>query len=162
VADLSCILAERVGFDKKTLFWFRIGALLHDVGKLIVPMEVLNKPGRLNDDEWLIMRRHPEAGVELLVDIEFPWDVRPMIRNHHEQWNGRGYPDALAGEDIPLSARILCIADVYDALTTTRPYRIGFTHEKAVGIMREMDGHFDPALFQVFLEWGEAHMQKVA
>ena len=137
VADLACTLAARAGFDEKTLFWFRIGALLHDVGKLIVPQEVLNKPGKLDEDEWRVMRRHPEAGVELLADIEFPWDVRPMVRNHHEKWNGTGYPDGLAGNEIPLSARILCIADVYDALTTTRSYRAGYSHEKAVQIMTE-------------------------
>jgi putative nucleotidyltransferase with HDIG domain len=158
VSNVACELAIRAGFDEKTLFWFRIGALLHDVGKLIVPQEVLNKPGRLNEDEWRIMKRHPEAGVELLADIEFPWDIRPMVRNHHERWDGCGYPDALAGENIPLSARILCIADVYDALTTTRSYRTGFAHERAVEIMTENNatGHFDPAMFDLFLEWAAA------
>lgn len=155
VADLACILARQAGFDDATLFWFRIGALLHDVGKLIVPQEVLNKPGKLDEDEWRILRRHPEAGVELLADIEFPWDVRPMVRNHHEKWDGTGYPDGLAGTDIPLSARILAIADVYDALTTTRSYRAGYSHDKAVWIMSENaeSGHFDPELFELFLSW---------
>jgi putative nucleotidyltransferase with HDIG domain len=155
VANVACALAERAGFDGKTLFWFRIGALLHDVGKLIVPEEVLNKPGRLNEEEWRIMKRHPEAGVELLADIEFPWDIRPMVRNHHERWDGCGYPDNLAGESIPMSARILCVADVYDALTTTRSYRSGFDHNRAVEIMVENNatGHFDPAVFDLFLAW---------
>jgi putative nucleotidyltransferase with HDIG domain len=155
VAEVACALAERAGFDSKTMFWFRIGALLHDVGKLIVPQEVLNKPGRLNEEEWRIMKRHPEAGVELLADIEFPWDIRPMVRNHHERWDGCGYPDRLAGESIPVSARILCIADVYDALTTTRSYRGGFPHDRAVEIMVENNatGHFDPAIFDMFLDW---------
>jgi putative nucleotidyltransferase with HDIG domain len=159
VADMACLLAERAGFDQKTLFWFRIGALLHDVGKLIVPKEVLNKPAPLDDDEWRIMKRHPQAGVELLADIDFPWDVRPMVRNHHERWDGKGYPDELAGESIPLSARILCIADVYDALTTDRAYRKGFDHDRAVQIMTENNaqGHFDPTLFPLFLEWAAAH-----
>ncbi len=116
---------------------------------------MLNKPGRLNDDEWRVMKRHPEAGVELLADIDFPWDVRPMVRNHHERWDGAGYPDGLAGTDIPLPARILCIADVYDALTTTRSYRAGFSHEKTMRIMSETaEGHFDPELFALFLDWG--------
>ena len=159
VADLACILAERIGFDERTMFWFRIGALLHDVGKLIVPQEVLNKPGKLDDYEWRIMRLHPEAGVELLADIEFPWDVRPMVRSHHEKWDGTGYPDGLAGDALPLSARILTIADVYDALTTTRSYRAGFSHEKTVRIMTEdaARGHFDPAIFPLFLEWAASH-----
>jgi putative nucleotidyltransferase with HDIG domain len=159
VADVACVLAESAGFDTKTLFWFRIGALLHDVGKLIVPREVLNKAGPLNDDEWRIMKRHPEAGVELLADIDFPWDVRSMVRNHHERWDGTGYPDQLAGESIPLSARILCIADVYDALTTNRSYRKGFDHDRAVRIMAENNakGHFDPAIFELFIKWADAH-----
>lgn len=155
VAEVACQLARRVGFDERTLFWFRIGALLHDVGKLIVPSSVLNKPGRLTEEEWSVMQQHPEAGVALLADIDFAWDVRPMVRNHHERWDGLGYPDRLAGEAIPLSARILCIADVYDALTTTRPYRDGFPHERAVQVMTEMcaAGHFDPVLFDTFLAW---------
>lgn len=164
VADLACALAERAGFDSKTLFWFRIGALLHDVGKLIVPVEILNKPGRLDEDEWRIMKRHPEAGVELLAGIDFPWDIRPMVRNHHERWDGYGYPDALAAQAIPMAARILCIADVYDALTTTRSYRGGFDHDRAVEIMIENNatGHFDPEIFALFIEWAEAHHQSEA
>ena len=159
VANVACELAERAGFDTKTMFWFRIGALLHDVGKLIVPQEVLNKAGPLDDDEWRIMKRHPEAGVELLADIDFPWDIRPMVRNHHERWDGKGYPDGLGGEAIPLSARILCIADVYDALTTTRSYRAGFNHNRAVDIMSENNakGHFDPTIFSLFVQWAAAH-----
>lgn len=155
VADVACRLAERAGFDAQTLFWFRIGALLHDVGKIVVPSDVLNKPGKLSEDEWRVMTRHPEAGVALLADIDFAWDIRPMVRNHHERWDGRGYPDGLAGEAIPLAARLLCLADVYDALTSTRPYRDGFSHQKTVTIMTEMlhEGHFDPALFALFLEW---------
>ncbi len=94
VADLACALAAKAGFDETSLFWFRIGALLHDVGKLIVPAEVLNKPGKLTDEEWALMRQHPAAGVEMLADIEFPWDVAPMVRSHHERWDGKGYPTA--------------------------------------------------------------------
>ena len=164
VADVACAIAELVGFDPQTMFWFRIGALLHDVGKLIVPVEILNKPGRLDEDEWRIMKRHPEAGVELLAGIEFPWDIRPMVRNHHERWDGCGYPDRLAGKAIPLSARILCIADVYDALTTTRSYRKGFDHDQAVQIMTENNatGHFDPEMFDLFLAWALNHRQAAA
>lgn len=164
VADLACILAARADFSDKKLFWFRIGALLHDVGKLIVPQEILNKPGKLDAEEWRMMQRHPEAGVELLADIEFPWDVRPMVRNHHEKWDGTGYPDRLAGLDIPLSARILCIADVYDALTTTRSYRPSFSHEQAVAMMTENNaaGHFDPDLFKLFLEWSATRQPAAA
>jgi putative nucleotidyltransferase with HDIG domain len=153
VADRACALASAVGFDDGTLLWFRMGALLHDVGKIVVPPEILNKPGPLTPEERAVMERHPDAGVDLINDLEFPWDVRPMVRHHHEAWDGSGYPAHLAGEEIPLSARILCVADVYDALATDRPYRKAFPHEKTMQIMQGDAGHiFDPALFSVFRE----------
>jgi putative nucleotidyltransferase with HDIG domain len=155
VAFFACVLADSAGFSARSLFWFRIGALLHDIGKIIVPTEVLNKPGKLTEEEWAIMKRHPEAGLELVADIDFPGDIRAIIRNHHERWDGTGYPDRLAGEAIPLAARILCVADVYDALTTTRSYRPGLTHARAAEIMRSSPGQFDPELLDTFLEWAE-------
>ncbi len=152
VADLSGAIWSRVGGgDAMSLFWFRIGALLHDVGKLMVPAEVLNKAGQLNDAEWLLMKQHPTAGVELLADVEFPWDVRPIVESHHERWDGRGYPHGLSGENIPLTARVLCIADVYDALTSKRSYKQAFNHEEAMEIMRgDVGTEFDPDLFGIF------------
>ncbi|HEY4129082.1 MAG TPA: HD domain-containing phosphohydrolase [Gemmatimonadaceae bacterium] len=151
VANYACALARDVGFDDITMFWFRIGALLHDVGKIVVPIEILNKPGRLTPDEREIMERHAPAGAELLADIDFPWDVLPMVRGHHERWDGTGYPDKLAGENIALSARITCLADVFDALTTDRPYRPGFTRDEALKMMAGDSGKlFDPELFVRF------------
>lgn len=152
VADLASALWARVGAgDDASLFWFRIGALLHDVGKLMVPAEVLNKQEPLSDDEWALMRRHPAAGVELLADIDFPWDVRPIVESHHERWDGTGYPHGLAGEAIPLSARVLCIADVYDALTTKRSYKDALSHDDAMRAMRrDVGAQFDPTLFAAF------------
>jgi putative nucleotidyltransferase with HDIG domain len=151
VADYACAVARALDFDESTLFWFRIGALLHDVGKIAVPSEVLNKPGRLTPDERALMESHPVAGVELLKDVQFPWDVLPMVRSHHERWDGAGYPDRLAAESIPLNARILAVADVYDALTTDRPYRPAFTHEQAMRMMRDDSNKaFDPAVFVAF------------
>ena len=155
VAFFSCVLAESAGFNSRSLFWFRIGALLHDIGKIIVPTEVLNKPGKLTSEEWAIMKRHPEAGLELVADIDFPGDIRSIIRNHHERWDGTGYPDGLKGDQIPFAARILCVADVYDALTTTRSYRPGLTHARAAEIMRSSAGQFDPKLLETFLNWAE-------
>jgi HD-GYP domain-containing protein (c-di-GMP phosphodiesterase class II) len=97
------------------------------------------------------MESHPVAGVELLKDVEFPWDVLPMVRSHHERWDGKGYPDRLTGEAIPLHARVLALADVFDALTTDRPYRRAFTPQEALRMMREDCGTaFDPTLFPVF------------
>ncbi len=115
-------------------------------------MEVLNKPGSLNEDEWKIMRRHPEAGVELLVDIEFPWDVRPMIRNHHERWDGTGFPKGRKGEEIPLPARIVAIVDSYHALISDRPYRKAMSHEEAIQVLKEGAGYqWDPFLTDIFI-----------
>jgi len=171
VADLACALWERVSVgDATSRFWFRIGALLHDVGKLLVPAEVLNKPGRLTDDEWALVRGHPSAGVELLADIEFPWDVCPIVQSHHERWDGKGYPAGLAGEAIPLTARVVCIADVYDALTSRRSYKEPFSHEEAMVAMRAERGRgFDPELFDHFEEimrdcggWSPASDESVA
>jgi len=155
VAFFACVLADSAGFDSRALFWFRIGALLHDIGKIIVPTDVLNKPGKLTPEEWKLMKRHPEAGLELVADIDFPGDIRSIIRSHHERWDGTGYPDGLAGEAIPFSARILCVADVYDALTTTRSYRPALNHERAAQIMRDSPGQFDPKLLDTFLNWAQ-------
>ena len=156
VAFFACVLADSTGMDSRSLFWFRLGALLHDIGKIIVPSEVLNKGGELSQEEWAIMKRHPEAGLELVADIDFPGDVRAIIRNHHERWDGTGYPDGLAGEEIPFAARILCVADVYDALTTARSYRESLSHERAAEEMRASKGQFDPQLLETFLGWAES------
>jgi putative nucleotidyltransferase with HDIG domain len=153
VAFFACVLADSTGMDSRSLFWFRLGALLHDIGKIIVPTEVLNKAGNLSEEEWAIMKRHPEAGLELVADIDFPGDVRAIIRNHHERWDGLGYPDGLAGEEIPFAARILCVADVYDALTTARSYRDSLSHPRAAQVMRSSPGQFDPHLLETFLDW---------
>ncbi|MFL5576247.1 MAG: HD domain-containing phosphohydrolase, partial [Gemmatimonadaceae bacterium] len=151
VADLACSLARAAGMDDRSLFWFRIGALLHDVGKLVVPTEVLNKPGSLTEEEWALVRSHPRAGVEMLSEVDFPWDVVPIVESHHERWDGAGYPRGLAGEAIPLTARILCIADVYDALTSERSYKRAMSHDEAMRVMRADVGHvFDPSLFARF------------
>jgi putative nucleotidyltransferase with HDIG domain len=151
VAAYACALATASGMDTAHLRWFRMGALLHDVGKIVVPSSILNKPGRLTTEEWAIMKRHPQAGVHLLREIEFPWDIRPMVRHHHEHWDGGGYPDGLSGDDIPLSARILCLADVFDALTSDRSYRAGLAPAEALSIMADDCGRiFDPTLFKTF------------
>jgi putative nucleotidyltransferase with HDIG domain len=152
-AATAAELAARAGIDEKSLFWFRIGALLHDVGKLVIPTEVLNKPGRLTEEEWALVVRHPAAGVEMLAEVDFPWDVRPMVRHHHERWDGGGYPDGLRGEDIPLAARILFVADAYDAMTTGRLYRAGLKHSQALDELDRCAGsQFDPLVVTALRE----------
>lgn len=150
VAGYACRIAELAGLPEREMPWFRMGAFLHDVGKTEVPGEILNKPGRLTDEERATMERHTVIGDEMLSTIEFPWDIRPMVRSHHERWDGTGYPDGLAKEEIPLTARILRIADVYDALTTTRSYRRPLSSEEALAIMEDDIASFDPDLFQIF------------
>jgi diguanylate cyclase (GGDEF)-like protein/putative nucleotidyltransferase with HDIG domain len=153
VADLTSAIAQRMGIAGQTVFWYRVGALLHDIGKLVIPADLLNKPGRLSEDEWALVRRHPVAGAEMLADVDFPWDVRPIVECHHECWDGSGYPHGLSGERIPLAARIVCVADVYDVLTSDRSFKRALAHDEALEVMRRDVGRqFDPAVFRAFEE----------
>jgi diguanylate cyclase (GGDEF)-like protein/putative nucleotidyltransferase with HDIG domain len=153
VADLACAIATRMGVSAQTVFWYRVGALLHDIGKLMIPADVLNKPGRLSEEEWALVRRHPSAGAEMLADVDFPWDVRPIVECHHECWDGSGYPHGLSGERIPLAARIVCVADVYDVLTSDRSFKRALAHGEALDVMRRDVGRqFDPAVLRAFEE----------
>ena len=128
-------------------------ALLHDIGKIGISARILDKPGRLNDDEYATIRQHPAIGDTILSPIEAFKPIIPTVRQHHERWDGRGYPDGLAGDDIVLEARILAVADVYDAMTSDRPYRQGMPLSRAMQIIREEAGHqFDPAVVNIFLE----------
>ncbi len=127
------------------------GALLHDIGKLGVPDYVLLKPGRLTDEEFAKIKRHPEIGAAILENVKFPWPVLPVVRHHHERWDGGGYPNGLRGEEIPRTARILAVADAYDALTTSRSYRSAWTHEAALAEIRLGAGtQFDPDVVEGF------------
>jgi putative nucleotidyltransferase with HDIG domain len=127
-------------------------ATLHDVGKLYTPREILNKPGRLTDEEFEVIRRHPVDGAAMLVDVEGAPEIVAIVRSHHERLDGRGYPDGLAGEDIPLGARIIAVADTFDALTSTRSYRPAATHKRALDILRKEAGaQLDGAAVAAFL-----------
>jgi putative nucleotidyltransferase with HDIG domain len=132
VASYAVAVARALGVDEHEQTTVRIGAYLHDVGKVKVPHEILNKPGRLTREEFETIQMHPVWGVELLATVEFPWDIKPIIRWHHEKHDGTGYPDRLKGDEIPTNAQIIGVADVYDALTTTRSYRPAMTHAEAV------------------------------
>jgi putative nucleotidyltransferase with HDIG domain len=150
VATYAVDVARALGFDDDALTTMRLGAYLHDVGKVKIPHEILNKPGRLTDEEFGIMKQHTVWGVELLAGIEFPWDIKPMIRSHHEKMDGTGYPDRLKGDEIPISAQIICVADVYDALTTTRSYRPAMTHAEAVAEMARTRHWWRPDVYAAF------------
>jgi putative nucleotidyltransferase with HDIG domain len=166
VADVACALAVADGISGQALFWFHMGALLHDVGKIGLPAEVLNKPGCLTAEEWVVMRGHPSAGVALLAEADFPWDVTLIVQSHHERWDGTGYPHGLMGQEIPRVARLVAIADAYDALTSVRSYRAASSHDEAMAVMRLDAGRqFDPMLFAEFervaavhaVDWGRQH-----
>jgi putative nucleotidyltransferase with HDIG domain len=151
VASYAVAVAAALGADQGQLTTIRMGAYLHDVGKVKVPHQILNKPGRLTDEEFEIIKRHPLWGVELLAAVEFPWSIKPIIRYHHERHDGTGYPDRLKGDEIPLGAQIICIVDVYDALTTTRSYRGAMSHQVALAQMEESRHWWRPDVYAAFL-----------
>jgi putative nucleotidyltransferase with HDIG domain len=151
VAIMSRIIAEELGLESEALKQIYIAGLLHDIGKVGIPDGVLNKPGRLTDDEFAMIKQHPVIGYDILKNLRQFEFVLPAVRHHHEQMDGRGYPDALAGEAIPLEARIMAVADAYDAMTSNRPYRDGMPTEKAESILRENRGpQWDPQVLDAF------------
>jgi HD-GYP domain-containing protein (c-di-GMP phosphodiesterase class II) len=139
--------------DPKAIQTLRDAAFLHDVGKIAIEDSILLKPGKLTPGERKIMETHAEKGEKIIAPLRAFKDLREIVRHHQEWYNGSGYPDGVKGEEISLSARILTVADVYDALTTTRPYRQAFSQEEALRMMSSESGtHFDPQALAVFLE----------
>jgi putative nucleotidyltransferase with HDIG domain len=132
VAQHAVAVARHLALDETAQTTIRLGAYLHDLGKVRVPHEILNKPGPLTREEFEVVQMHPIWGVELLAAVEFPWDLKPIIRWHHERHDGTGYPDRLRGDEIPVSAQVVGIVDVFDALTTDRPYRPGLDFDAAL------------------------------
>jgi putative nucleotidyltransferase with HDIG domain len=152
VAWYSQKIAERIGLDEEKRHRLRMAALLHDIGKIGVPDSVLLKNDRLTDSEYAIMKRHPEIGAHMLSNVEVLADVLPVIRHHHERHDGSGYPDGLAGDGIPLLSRIISVADTYDAMTTTRPYRKALTKDEACAELRaHHDRQLDGKMVEAFL-----------
>lgn len=153
VTELTVRIAERMGVPKEGLRYIRWGALLHDIGKLGVPDSILLKPGPLTEEEWAIMRQHPLYAYEMLRDIPYLSRALDIPLYHHERFDGKGYPKGLKGKEIPLPARIFAVVDVYDALTSDRPYRKAWPREKALEYIESEAGKaFDPEVVQVFLE----------
>jgi putative two-component system response regulator len=151
VAELAILIADRLLLDAEQRRAIVLGALLHDIGKARIDERILAKPGPLDEDEWRDVQRHPDEG-ERLLDGMLAREVVDIVRSHHERWDGRGYPWGLAGERIPLSARIVALADAYDAITSDRPYKPGFDHQEAVRrIVADRGRHFDPVLVDAFL-----------
>ena len=146
-------LAKAVGLSPAAIQGVKTAALLHDIGKLAVPEHILSKPGPLTQEEFQKIRIHPEVGAEIIAGVPFPYPVAPIILSHHERWDGKGYPQGLKGEEIPIGARILTIVDYFDAVTTERPYHKALTHDSAVGLLRHEAGRaLDGGLVNVFVE----------
>jgi HD-GYP domain-containing protein (c-di-GMP phosphodiesterase class II) len=138
------------------------GALLHDVGKIAVPDQILLKPGKLTDQEWDEMRKHPESGYRIVKRIGFLKNAAEIVYTHHEKFDGSGYPRGLKGASIPLGARMFMVADVYDALTTERPYRSPMNYVEAAAEIRSLSGsHFDPVIVDTFMAIGPEQLQEV-
>ena len=153
VTELTLKLANIIGTEKDLLIDLKRGALLHDIGKMGVPDNILLKTGPLTDAEWHIMRQHPQHAYELLAPISYLEKALDIPYCHHEKWDGTGYPRKLKGEDIPISARIFAVVDVWDALTSDRPYRPAWSIEKALAYIRENSGsHFDPKVVEAFIK----------
>lgn len=152
VAELAAKLARALRLPDATVEQIEAAALVHDLGKVAVPDSILLKPGKLTAEEWAVIKRHPVVGAELLEGLEVYAGVADIVRHEHEHWDGGGYPDGLRGERIPLGSRILALADVWDALTSDRPYRKAFPPDEARRILRGMAGTvLDPKLVDIFL-----------
>ncbi len=153
VTELTLKLAQKMGIGGPELIHIRRGALLHDIGKLGVPDQILHKPGKLTGDEWVVMRQHPVYARDMLSSISYLQPAIDIPYCHHEKWDGSGYPRGLKGDLIPLAARIFAIVDVWDALRSDRPYRASWSVEDTVAYIREQSGkHFDPQVVEAFLE----------
>ena len=151
----SQLLALAAGMSEIEAEMLLNASPMHDIGKIGIPDHVLLKPGKLDAEEWTIMKTHVDIGVEILSgsDSELMDMASEVAQNHHEKWDGSGYPQALAGENIPLTGRIVAVADVFDALTTERPYKEAWPIEKAIEFLKEQSGkHFDPKLVELFLD----------
>jgi len=153
VRSLAEGLGRAVGYPEDQMEGLKTAALLHDIGKLAVPEHILSKPAKLSSAEFSKIMIHPVVAADILSNVEFPYEVVPIVRHHHEKFDGAGYPGGLRGSEIPLGARILTVVDCYEALTTSRPYRQSYSREQALDMMRRESGHtFDPTILDKFIE----------
>jgi len=165
VSEYAMALARALKLEPDELDRMLFGSLLHDIGKLGIPDEILNKPGKLTKEEFEIIKSHTVRGAEILGHLKtrLPWDIIPHIRNHHERWDGNGYPDRLKGEEIDPHARIVAIADFFDALTSDRVYRPGMVLDQVIlELRRGVSHHFDPNLIPVATTVLQSEYKRVA
>lgn len=161
---LSQTFGKFLGLSAKDVRTLERASILHDVGKIGIPDAILLKPGKLTDEEWEVMREHPVTGEEICHPLRSLADVCPVIRHHHEKWNGTGYPDGLVGESIPYLARVFQVLDAFDAMTTERPYKKAFTVEESLALLEEESkrGFWDPQVMRAFAEMVRANPDAVA
>jgi putative nucleotidyltransferase with HDIG domain len=153
VQSYAAGLAKALGMPDAEIQGVKTAALLHDIGKLAVPEHILSKPGPLTQEEFQKIRVHPQVGAEIISAVPFPYPVAPLILSHHERWDGKGYPQGLKGDEIPLGARILSVVDYFDALTSERPYHKAMTHDAAIAMLRqESEKALDPQVVQLFIQ----------
>lgn len=153
VADLTVTLAKAIGMSDDEIPHLRRGALLHDLGKIGIPDSILHKPAKLTEEEWTVMRKHPQFAYDMLYPIEYLRPALDIPYNHHEKWDGTGYPRGASGEEIPVAARLFAVIDVWDALTSNRPYRPAWPEQEALTYIREQSGkHFDPQVVELFFK----------
>jgi putative two-component system response regulator len=164
LAEMSARMGEQLGMTEEQIKALRRAGVVHDIGKVAVPDSILLKPGPLTTDEGKVMQKHPVVGERICAPLKTFRLVLPIIRHHHEKHDGSGYPDGLSGDEIPLTARILQLSDVYDALTTDRPYKVAFTPEVALDLMEEEAGRgwWDRSLFEAFREMIRLHHKELA
>jgi len=154
VAQLATALTHQLDLSNWEIQLTRLGALLHDIGKIAIPSRIVHKQGPLTEEEWSVMRSHPQLGAQKLFNAEGIFvHIAPMVMAHHEHWNGRGYPNGLAGENIPFSARVIGIIDAYDALTSCRSYHVAIDSTQACAEIQSCAGsQFDPQIVSSFLK----------
>ena len=153
VVDLANQLAQKMGMSERELIHIRRGAMLHDIGKMGIPDRILQKPGPLTEEEWQVMRKHPLYAFEWLSPIDYLRPALDIPYCHHEKWNGKGYPRGLKEQEIPLSARIFTVIDVWDALSSNRPYRDAWPKNKIINYIQKQSGiHFDPEIVEEFIK----------
>jgi HD-GYP domain-containing protein (c-di-GMP phosphodiesterase class II) len=151
VADIAQAIGKEIGMSGKELADLRNASLLHDIGKLGIPDAILTKPGKPTEEEWEIIKRHSAEGGRIVSYVKDLSPLVPMIRHHHEWYDGTGYPDGLKGEEIPLGARVISIADAYDTITGKRPYKDPISHEEALEELKRCSGtQFDPEFVEAF------------
>ncbi len=154
VGNISALIAENLGFDTERIDKIRVAGWLHDIGKIGIPEYVLNKESGLNDEEWAVMKTHPEKGWRILANTHEFFEISDIVLYHHEKWDGSGYPTGLSGEEIPLETRIISVADAYDAMAYNRSYREKIKPTEAIKELRRCSGtHFDPKIIEVFVKY---------